>query len=69
MERWNCDNSRDEEIPKVDEFIEAVLAVCKQYNFSIGHEDGHGAFEIRSGYDEGNASWLRHAHYYTPAAE
>jgi len=68
MERWNCAKSRAEEIPKVDEFIEAVLAVCGQYNLSIGHEDEYGAFVVHSGYDEIYASWLRHAHYYTPPA-
>ena len=69
MERWNCVDNCDQEFSDVDVFIEAILGVCKQHGFSISHEDGQGAFEIHSGFDEDNAKWLQNAHYYPPAAE
>ena len=41
-------------------FIEDVLTVCKKHGFSIGHEDGHGGFEIHQ-YREHYSEWLRDA--------
>lgn len=66
MERFDGVNKCEEEFPKVDEFIEAVLDVCKKYGYSIAHEDVHGAFEIHIGYDEDYAGWLRKAIFYPP---
>jgi hypothetical protein len=40
------------------EFVEAVIALCKQAGYSISHEDSQGAFEIVE-YDEYTADWLR----------
>lgn len=45
---------------KEKEFIEAVIALYKQYGFSIGHEDSHGAFVIER-FCEQNVTWLRDA--------
>ncbi len=42
-------------------FIEEILSVCAKHGFSIGHEDGHGGFEIHP-HDESLAEWLREAH-------
>lgn len=60
MERWNRNLGRHKENKRVDEFIEEVLVLCKKRGFSIGHEDGHGAFEIET-FSEYNAEWLRSA--------
>ncbi len=48
------------ESAEVDAFIEEVIAVSKKHGFSIGHEDGHGAFVI-SRYSEDDSDWLRDA--------
>lgn len=63
MKRFNTDTSCEEEIPKVDEFIEAVLSLCKKFDLSIGHEDSYGAFEVFGRYNEDTASRLRSANY------
>jgi hypothetical protein len=43
------------------DFFNEIDAVCKKYNLSISHQDGHGAFEIEA-YEEFYMNWLRHAH-------
>lgn len=65
MKRWNAAKNTDIENPKIDAFIEEVIAVCKRHGLSIGHEDGHGAFEIGEA-DEHNFKWLRDATDVTP---
>lgn len=45
---------------KVVEFFNEIDAVCKKYNLSISHEDGHGAFLINN-YVDGNIEWLEDA--------
>ena len=45
---------------KVKNFIEETIKLCKRYNFSISHEDTHGAFII-SDYNEKNINWFRNA--------
>lgn len=58
---WNNKTSAFEEIPKnVIAFYDEIDAVCKKYNMSISHEDGHGSFEIEK-YDEKNLNWLKEA--------
>ena len=59
MKHWN--GSDEVEMPRVDAFIEDVVAVCTKHGMSISHEDGHGAFEIED-YDESCSDWLRVAH-------
>lgn len=36
----------DELKPEEKTFLEAIVAVCKQHNLWLAHEDQHGAFEI-----------------------
>ena len=38
-------------------FLEAVVAVERDYGFSIGHEDSHGAFIVEP-FNEAAAAWL-----------
>ena len=45
--------------PRVQEFLAAVALVCKQYGYSIAHEDSGGAFEI---VDDEDNDWLLSAH-------
>ncbi len=45
---------------KVKNFIEDVIGLCKKYNFSISHEDNHGAFIICDYYEK-NITWFRNA--------
>lgn len=45
---------------KVIDFIDEIDEICKKYNVSISHEDGHGAFMIDT-YDERNIKWLKNA--------
>lgn len=42
------------------DFLVDVLRVCKNYGFSISHEDGHGSFII-SKWSESDARWLGEA--------
>ncbi len=63
MERFNNKTGEDEEIPKVDVFINEIIDICKKHGYSIAHEDCHGAFLIH-GFDQETADWLKHAHYY-----
>jgi hypothetical protein len=60
--RWNTTTHKNEELPEVDAFIEEILSVCERHGLSIGHEDGHGAFEI-SPYHNAFNQWLRAAHW------
>lgn len=43
---------------KVKQFLEAIEEVCKMFNLSISHEDGHGAFQIEI-FNESNIEWLK----------
>jgi hypothetical protein len=31
---------------KADEFLQEIFKIYKKYGMAIGHEDGHGAFQI-----------------------
>ena len=42
---------------EVKDFLKEIIQVCKKYNFSISHEDGHGAFEIKD-YEDFYSRWL-----------
>ena len=62
METWNCKTNKFIETPeKQIKFIEEIETICKKYNLSISHEDGHGAFEIDK-FSQDNIDWLKSAH-------
>lgn len=46
--------------PITQAFLEAILALCRQHNLSLSHEDSQGGFEIES-YSEHCARWLLQA--------
>lgn len=50
----------EREAPNVDQFLAEIGDVCRKYGYSIGHEDGHGAFIINT-FDESDLEWLGHA--------
>ena len=58
-------NSKTGELIKTPEkqieFMKEIEAICRKYDLSISHEDGHGAFEIDK-FSEDNIEWLKHAH-------
>lgn len=51
----------EEEEKKVTNFLNEIEKLCRKYNFSIGHEDSHGAFIITK-YDQYYIDWLRSAY-------
>lgn len=61
MKRWDATAHGYVENPEVDAFLDEIIAVCRKHGFSIGHEDGQGAFLIDE-VDEQNFDWLRGAH-------
>jgi quinol monooxygenase YgiN len=46
-----------EKLEKAKQFIEEILGVCRKFNLSISHEDGHGTFLIEE-YNDYDADWL-----------
>lgn len=58
----------EREAPSVDQFLAAIGEVCRKYGYSIGHEDGHGAFIIHT-FDESNLEWLGGANIELDSAE
>jgi len=56
--RWSRASDEDVDTPDIDEFLTEVIDVCKRFNMSIGHEDGHGAFLVRRGFCVDYAEWL-----------
>ena len=56
---------RDEKTKKLNEykpyqFIDTICDVCKDYGFSISHEDSHGSFIIEK-YNDTNIDRFRNA--------
>lgn len=45
----------------LEDFFNEIEEVCKKHNFSISHEDVHGAFLINKFTPE-NIEWLKDAH-------
>jgi chitinase len=45
---------------QVAAFLAEIVALCKRYGFSLGHEDTQGAFIVER-YDEDNIQWLMDA--------
>ena len=60
MKRWDCENGKDIENEKVDNFIKEIINLCKKHKLSIAHEDYGGAFLIES-YKEANINWINSA--------
>lgn len=50
-------NITDEQIARRKLFLSELSALCRKHNVSIGHEDGHGAFELLD-FDETLMEWL-----------
>lgn len=46
MKRWDCNVSERVEDPKVDAFLDEIIAVCRKHEMVLGHEDSHGAFTV-----------------------
>ena len=47
----NLDNAR------VDAFFAEIIEVCRKHGLSIGHEDGHGGFEVHR-FDDRYSRWM-----------
>lgn len=59
MKSWDIIKSEEIETPKeVINFLNEIENICKKYNLSISHEDGHGGFIIEK-YDSYNIKWLK----------
>lgn len=50
--------------PKVEAFLDAIEAVCRQYNMVLSHEDGHGSFVIEDFGNGDTMNWVRGADDY-----
>lgn len=62
--KTSWDISENEFIPTPSsalDFFEDFNNLCKRYNLSISHEDGHGAFILEK-YNIDNIEWLEAAH-------
>lgn len=44
---------------RVQAYLAALVAVGKEYGFSLGHEDGHGSFIVFEG---GGGDWFEGAY-------
>jgi len=63
MENWDCKKEKYTKTPeKLEKFFKEIEGVCKKHGYSIGHEDGHGSFEIQE-FLESNIDWLMNAHF------
>lgn len=56
-EEWQQRVLRNSSDKRAVEFREKLVALMKEYNFSIAHEDSHGGFIIKK-YDTYNVDWL-----------
>ena len=57
MKRWNVKLKKEVENVSIDNFLKEIGKICKKYNFSIGHEDCHGGFQVVK-YNERYEKWL-----------
>lgn len=63
-EKWNIKDGKFVETPQnIIDFYNEIDEVCKKYNLSISHEDGHGAFIVEE-YDKKNIEWLKDSSLY-----
>jgi sugar phosphate isomerase/epimerase len=60
MKRHHVGKSEPVENDQVAAFLAEIVALCKRYGFSLGHEDTQGAFIVER-YDEDNIQWLMDA--------
>lgn len=59
MESWDINKYENIKTPEsVINFLNEIDNICKKYNFSISHEDSHGAFILEK-YDKYNIKWLK----------
>lgn len=59
MESWDIIKGENVKTPEeVIKFLNEIDNICKKYNFSISHEDSHGAFILEK-YDDYNIRWLK----------
>jgi hypothetical protein len=58
--RWVKDAEEEQEVPELDELIEKIIGLCREYGVSLSHEDYQGAFEFEDP-SEHNENWLRNA--------
>lgn len=59
MESWDINKNKNIKTPEsVINFLNEIDNICKKYNFSISHEDDHGAFILEKYYDY-NIKWLK----------
>lgn len=42
---------------RVEEFLQAIIEVCRKYGLSLSHEDAHGGFIVEN-YRKENIEWL-----------
>lgn len=56
----NAGNGCEVVAPKVDAFLDDIVAVFAKHEMSIGHEDGNGSFIVEVLTAE-NVEWLRAA--------
>jgi len=61
VKRWSKTKGSMVRNPKIDAFIEDLIAVCDKHGLSISHEDTHGAFTVEV-FSEKRIDWLRNAH-------
>lgn len=60
MERYNRNTKTSAENPKVEKFINELIAVCKKHGLSLSHEDDQGSFVVEP-YSDSNIEWLNDA--------
>lgn len=60
MKRWVNRKNRAEEVAEVDNFLEAIVEVCKRHKLTLSQEDTGGYFQVE-GMSNANIEWLRHA--------
>jgi hypothetical protein len=60
---WGIENPI--EVPRADEFLADIEAVCRKHGLVISHEDCHGSFEIVP-LDDLHLAWLKDATWRVP---
>lgn len=57
----NNKRERTEISEKIAVFMREYEDLCRKHNISLGHEDGHGAFEFHE-YDREYIEWVAYGH-------
>jgi hypothetical protein len=55
--RWSYRAEQRVEVPRIDAFLDEIVAVCKRHGFGLSHEDKHGGFAVVT-YDAFDIDWL-----------